>query len=75
MTAPKRDGRPPIERARELVKLAPYPFHERSSEGLTALVFAMRVVEAAERYTGGDFRALPELRDAVAAMRVGYVTR
>lgn len=64
MTAPKRDGRSLLERGRELIRLDPYPFHERSTEGLAVLHAAMRVVEAAKRATLKS----PEMIEALEGM-------
>lgn len=62
MTAPKRDGRPMLERARECAKLWGYEAHDRSDEVADALRAVMPVVEAAieaERYLAHLGMTLP----------------
>jgi hypothetical protein len=69
MTKPKRDGRSPLERARELRKLSGYKAHERSSEVASALNSAMIVVEAALRWSENNERGALDLNLALVSMQ------
>lgn len=66
MTRPLKDGRPMLERARELTNLGGgYEAHDRSGEVAEALAAAMLVVESAFRWYTDPGRFEQELRRAV----------
>lgn len=75
MTAPRRDSRSMLERARELRRLSPYEIHERPTDALAAISMLLDVAESALAVERGDRRREPDLSEALSRLVAPYVTQ